>query len=916
MKPTLMAVAIASGGIWLLTTVALVAAATEPLPAPAAGAVSFAAKPTAVPAGDKVKITFAVSTATDVAVYIENAYGEVIRHLVAGALGANAPAPLKSNSLAQEVEWDGKADYGKPAAGGPFKVRVALGLGANYARTINVNPAGFSVINALGVGPDGTLFVAAKANGAVWAGQFVVALNRDGTYQRTVWPFATNLGKEAVRGITTFELSGRPAPIISALNMGLYGNLTVADRSQLMVTDDGKAIYLMTLFADNYGHGTPQLSVLNLDGGCAGKISYAPNAAAGLKKWADFKAMTLSSDGKSGFIAGLGQAKEVSAVYRFPLADNEKWEVFFGNPATAGKDNEHLGGASTGIADDGKGRLLISDYNNGRILVINETDGKYLAEFPATKPDFLNSNPKNGDLYVSSRKNDNAISVTKYTASADGKDYKAAYAANVPLQRSDTYSMAVDVNADKPVIWAGDRTGTLVRLEDLGDKFDTPQILSKGAFGGTAESYMAIAVDRQRQEVYARNGTGGGILVRYNESTDKIEQIILPGDAYGGGKGFEVMPHPDGNLYGLRWPYCFNKWDRNGKPLPWQEPVRPSEEEALFNSGKTTGDFPLKLSAETSFVPVGMTELPHTLGIRESDGHIFVLTFRVRGRNPKCLNEYLPSGKQVNTEPIIWYASDAVVGPRFDAQGNIYVAEIIKPKGWMPRELQEYFEQTGVKGLAGPAALATNMYGSIVKFTPRGGTFDFGNAFGGHLLDNPWDAKLGKLASPYSGEVKLPTDLRTIEGEYFAGSEMHPVKAVGAEWIHPGIEHVGMFACNCENTSFDVDPFGRVFYPNEHLYRVEVIDTAGNALTTIGGYGNAENRGPDSPIIDAKTGKVRPRLAEEKDLKSPFAKPEIAFAWLISVGVSDKYIYTGDSINRRMLKLKMTYAAEETCAIP
>jgi len=107
-----------------------------------------------------------------------------------------------------------------------------------------------------------------------------------------------------------------------------------------------------------------------------------------------------------------------------------------------------------------------------------------------------------------------------------------------------------------------------------------------------------------------------------------------------------------------------------------------------------------------------------------------------------------------------------------------------------------------------------------------------------------------------------------------------------------------------------------VFYPNEHLYRVEVIDTAGNALTTIGGYGNAENRGPDSPIIDAKTGKVRPRLAEEKDLKSPFAKPEIAFAWLISVGVSDKYIYTGDSINRRMLKLKMTYAAEETCAIP
>ncbi len=75
-----------------------------------------------------------------------------------------------------------------------------------------------------------------------------------------------------------------------------------------------------------------------------------------------------------------------------------------------------------------------------------------------------------------------------------------------------------------------------------------------------------------------------------------------------------------------------------------------------------------------------------------------------------------------------------------------------------------------------------------------------------------------------------------------------------------------------------------------------MLDTNGNALTHFGGYGNADSRGPDS---------------KDKSL----AKPDIAFAWLTGVGVTDKYVYTGDSLNRRMLKLKMTYAAEESCAI-
>ncbi|KPJ70715.1 MAG: hypothetical protein AMS14_10120 [Planctomycetes bacterium DG_20] len=95
-----------------------------------------------------------------------------------------------------------------------------------------------------------------------------------------------------------------------------------------------------------------------------------------------------------------------------------------------------------------------------------------------------------------------------------------------------------------------------------------------------------------------------------------------------------------------------------------------------------------------------------------------------------------------------------------------------------------------------------------------------------------------------------------------------------------------------------------------------MLDTSGNLITTFGGYGNAESRGPDSPVIDPKTGKVRPRRPDDpKDFKSPFAEPEIAFAWLIGVGATDRYAYMSDSLNRRLLRAKQVYAAEATCAI-
>src|SRR5262249_7185874 len=129
---------------------------------------TFTKKPTATKSGDKLKIDFAVDRATDVAVTIEDGQDKVVRHLAAGVLGANPPEPLMANALSQALEWDGKDDFGKPAADGPFKVRVRLGMKPEFDGFLMHNPDGAGEISAVAVGPNGTVYVFHKdgtANG-------------------------------------------------------------------------------------------------------------------------------------------------------------------------------------------------------------------------------------------------------------------------------------------------------------------------------------------------------------------------------------------------------------------------------------------------------------------------------------------------------------------------------------------------------------------------------------------------------------------------------------------------------------------------------------------------------------------------------------------------------------------------------
>jgi hypothetical protein len=116
----------------------------------------------------------------------------------------------------------------------------------------------------------------------------------------------------------------------------------------------------------------------------------------------------------------------------------------------------------------------------------------------------------------------------------------------------------------------------------------------------------------------------------------------------------------------------------------------------------------------------------------------------------------------------------------------------------------------------------------------------------------------------------------------------------GAEWVRFGYSPysetygAGTPVCMCEGTGFDVDPYGRVFYPNLCQFRIEVIDANNNPIASFGHYGNQ-----DSP--------------------AGVKKPEIPLAWPTYVAASDTHAYVNDTIGMRVVRVRLAPEAEETC---
>lgn len=1033
---------------------ALVVATTVVAWSSAAGEIGFSRKPQATKTAGGAKVEFAVSAPTDAAVYVEDANGKIVRHLAAGVLGTNAPAPLRAGSLEQSIEWDGKDDDGKAAAGGPFRVRVGLGLKASYggqafAATNQAGPNKIENVIGLAAGPDGRIYVLSDCSAWVWSTTALHVFRRDGSYERTIKPFPSNLPAEKARAAGAFMNSFGAFNPLMHRTMGLSFYPFEDAPHRPAVTSDGRLILAVVPGTWKHRENAAHLAMLDGEGGIP-DATYAGPALGGELAYTQYPFLMVTPDSKTVYITGLGGGpnKPTHAVYRVKLPDRGPAEVLFGEPAKAGSDKAHLTDPR-GLALDGQGHLLVADFSNNRVVVLKEKDRSFAGEFKVQSPTWLGVHPQSGAVYVQS--GDEVLKFTRSTSSgqAGWQDAREVGRLALPEKTSPKHwkrqwLLALDSSADTAVLWAASHV-QLVRCEDAGANFGA--LSPAGSY--PAWTFWRPAADPTRREVLCKitEGPYSNKLRVLDEKTGAVR--VVGGNSISGQDGRQHRLGRDGSIYAQDHAGQAGgviRFDREGKPRPF---------EATLNDPFLKGRLPVGTTGTTCW------ERDFSVD-RKSDVYV-----KARGPEYHGLMSVHVYGEDGMLQRIaLPMVSDGAYGPRVDPRGNLYIMEAVKTIG---QPFPEEFSAK-VKGQTDPRLLDW-IYGSIVKFGPEGGSVWFSGKHASPLTYEGWGSDTsvaglrttggnltGTIAKAPAGlsfpslrleaavctrvTIRLKNDSegkqavlsyhrlvesymeacgpgfsKTIEikpnsdfAEYafdMAGEKewrtiIHGLRLVpttgtngtfsldwvrigdadkpcggwlgvrlrddpsagnagqsplvwnfnaedgpdmklpptlkkevvgafnrkdgatlqGALWWRPGFSPVGDLgatffrSCHCTGSDFDVDDFGRVFAPDTGRFRVGVLDTAGNEILSFGGYGNQDNCGPDSYVVDPSGKFLRPRKFDDpKELVSPFAKPEIAFAWIVGLAVTDHYAYVADVINKRILRVRLGYAVEESCEV-
>lgn len=149
------------------------------------GPFAFAKKPEITKKGDRVTIRFTTKGYCDATVAIEDGQGRIVRHLVSGVLGENAPAPFKKGTLEQAVIWDGKDDQGHYIDDlQTHVIRVSLGLKPQLERSLYWSPKKrYGSLPIMSAAPEGVYLYDGKGV------DFIRLFDHEGQYLRTIYPF-------------------------------------------------------------------------------------------------------------------------------------------------------------------------------------------------------------------------------------------------------------------------------------------------------------------------------------------------------------------------------------------------------------------------------------------------------------------------------------------------------------------------------------------------------------------------------------------------------------------------------------------------------------------------------------------------------------------------------------------------------
>jgi hypothetical protein len=844
----------------------------------------FAAGPTARKTADGCAISFTVAAPTDVEVAIL-AGSNVVRHLAAGVLGGtNAPpAPLQPG-LKQEIAWDGKDDLGNAVPGfrvqatgeapnpeprplPALSVRVRVGLSVEPAGpAFGCEPQADTLSNVIGLsmGPNGRVYVMSmRWQRAWWTHTAVHVFGRNGSYERTIKPFPNTLPPEKVAPITHLrDEQGRPIPTIHRI-LAIEYTPTQDLAQQPAVTPDGNLHMLVVRAAyhNDREEGERYIASVGPDGSVPFETFAGPKFPGAASPGDPF--LAASTDGKAIYLTGINTGKPDAnknvpngpTLYRLELATRTDPKPFFGEPGKPGNDSAHLNDPR-GVAVDGKGRVFVADRGNNRVVVLKESSGAWIGSFDVPAPTWVGAHRGHGGVYVAT-----SNSVVRFTVDAEGKAVEKGRltlpALPVQVQSRNRWCFALDDGADPAFLWIGHNRGgadTLQRCTEKDGAFTAP---ANASFHPT-KVYWNIAAGYDGKTVACKIGDRGVWL--FDEDTEKMRYLNLEDS---GGETYRLGPN--NQIYGIdHWRWGVRRWTADGRPFPFPATTNHVDREGrgrLLNAPSGTTCWERDFDVDRT----GKVYVKHS-------GKVYHGRMRV--------DKYDQNGNSLGT--VIWVVTDGAMGPRVDGQGNVYVADIIKPVG---QPIPDFFKgnlvDAKIDKRGSPLQQYTWMYGSVIKFGPAGGAIwfpilqpDFGYAF--------------------EGEAKLPAGQPKVKVDTVAADQpkwYQPGELQGALWFRYGVSYILDMQpshnrrCHCTATEFDVDEYGRVFHTDQGRFRVVVLDGAGNEILAFGRYGNQDATG-------------------------------LTFNWFTGLGVSERYVYAADGANLRVVRGALRYAATTFCPLP
>ena len=767
---------------------------------------------------ERNRIEFAASVATDCAVSILDAQGRTVRHLAAGMLGPNAPDPLRKNSLAQSLAWDGKDDLGRPATGGPFKAQVSLGLKPTFGKFIGHSPGALGSIRGLACGPGGELFVL-HVFGQLHPNDGTLSVSvfdRQGKYLRTILPFPAGLADEKYTGLKRID---KLPFIYQAETRSLLPGAGDVPSHRPIVTKSGRLAFVGIQEVERYARpGIAQVLAIEKDGSMPpggplrARLSNLSGTAASL---------AISPDDQTLYATGLGEGSTLDgapthAVYAFGWNDKE--------PRVFHKGTLQLPRC---VATGKDGTVYVADQGNNRIAAFH-ADGKPAGAIEVDRPERLEVHPATGALYVLGGPNRNVIQKFDSLKAA-----KPSATVTIPFFKHDRYTavLALDASAEPPVLWVASWQGSyarfgMLRIEDRGSEFAPPVDVLKQAQPPSVGPVNEISLDEARGRLIANGQV-------FDARTGERIALEMPKLS---GSGPTNTLGRDGNYYAYHgYPVAsVSRFGPDLKPIPFEKTPKLEE--------------------------LGSPRLRGRGVAADGQGNVYVLWQKPDKAQTNALAVFGPDGALKN-KTLIDADIRSLNSVRVDAAGNVYLALGLRPgKDRLPPGLQgkvpeDKTDPDSVRGVN----FYPLLYGSIAKFGPEGGEIRPGA--GGVTCNYAWGTE---------------TDVK------------------GARWIFSGASNVPSWRtkgtpdiCLCESSRFDVDGFGRSFFPDAGLFRVGILDTNGNLIGWVGTYGNPDADGSDVPLW-----------------------------WPHAVSVGDQALFIADRLNRRVVRVELAYRAEATASIP